>query len=51
MYYAVLGFPFSKQQLCTIAYDLAKQEGCVGFSPLKQRAGRNWLKKSERRMQ
>ena len=45
MYYAVCGFPFSEQQLCTMAYDLAKQEGCVGFSPLKQRAGRNWLKK------
>ena len=28
-----------------MVYDLAKQEGCVGFSPLKQRAGRNWLKK------
>ena len=45
MYYAVHGFPFSEQQLCTMVYDLAKQEGCVGFSPLKQRAGRNWLKK------
>ena len=45
MYYAVCGFPFSEQQLCTMAYDLAKQEECVGFSPLKQRAGRNWLKK------
>ena len=28
-----------------MAYDSTKQEGCVGFSPLKQRAGRNWLKK------
>ena len=45
MYYAKRGFPFSEQQLCTMAYDLAKQEGCVGFSPLKARAGRNWLKK------
>ena len=45
MYYARRGFAFSEQQLCTMAFDLAKQEGCVGFSPLKQRAGRNWLKK------
>ena len=45
MYYAKRGFPFSEQQLCTMAYDLAKEEDCVGFSPLKARAGRNWLKK------
>ena len=45
MYYAQRGFAFSEQQLCTLAYDLAQQDWCVGFSPLKQRAGRNWLKK------
>ena len=28
-----------------MAFEMAKAEGCTGFSPLKKRAGRNWLKK------
>ena len=45
MLYASWGFAFSENQLCIMAYDMAKQEGCKGFSPLKLKAGRNWLKK------
>ena len=45
MVYASRGFAFSETQLCTMAYDMAQAEGCKGFSPIRKRAGRNWLKK------
>ena len=45
MLYASRGFAFSENQLCTMAYDMAQAEGCTGFSPIKKKAGRNWLKK------
>ena len=45
MYYARRGFTFSEGQLCTMVYEMATTEGHTGFSPIKKRAGRNWLKK------
>ena len=44
MIYARRGFPFSQNQLRVLAYEMAAMEGQKGFSPIKQRAGRYWLK-------
>ena len=44
MMYARRGFPFSDDQLCSLAFELAKQTRRPGFSPVKKRAGRKWLK-------
>ena len=44
MIYARRGFPFSQNQLRVLAYEMASREGQKGFSPIKQRAGRYWLK-------
>ena len=42
--YTRRGFPFSDDQLCSLAFELAKQTRRPGFSPVKKRAGRKWLK-------
>ena len=42
MTYARRGFPFSDEQLCRLAYELAKQTRRPGFSPTKKTAGRAW---------
>ena len=44
MLYACRGFPFTEVQLCKLAYQIAISEKETGFSPIKKRAGRNWLK-------
>ena len=44
MIYARRGFPFSQNQLRVLAYEMASRDGQKGFSPIKQRAGRYWLK-------
>ena len=44
MMYIRRGFPFSDDQLCSLALELAKQTRRPGFSPVKKRAGRKWLK-------
>ena len=44
MLYARRGFPFTPKQLCVLAYEMAVREGRTGFSPIKKRAGRTWLK-------
>ena len=44
MIYARRGFPFSQNQLRVLAYEMAARDGQKGFSPIKQRAGRYWLK-------
>ena len=44
MVYARGGFPFSEDQLCTLAYELATKTQRPGFSPTKKRAGRAWRK-------
>ena len=44
MIYARRGFPFSQNQLRVLAYEMAVRDGQKGFSPIKQRAGRYWLK-------
>ena len=44
MLYARRGFPFSQIQLRMLAYEMATREGQKGFSPVKQKAGRYWLK-------
>ena len=44
MLYARRGFPFTPTQLCILAYEMAQSEGRKGFSPVKKRAGRTWLK-------
>ena len=40
MVYARRGFPFSDDQLCTLAYELAARTNRPGFSPTKKKAGR-----------
>ena len=45
MTYARRGFPFTEKQLCILAYEMAVRDGKKGFSPIKQKAGRSWLKK------
>ena len=45
MYYARRGFAFTEGELCTMAYEMTTTEGRTGFSPIKKKAGRNWLKK------
>lgn len=45
MLYAQRGFPFTNEKLCHLAFELAKENRRKGFSPLKRRAGRTWLKK------
>ena len=42
--YARRGFPFSDDQLCTLAYELAARTNRPGFSPTKKKAGRAWRK-------
>ena len=42
--YARRGFPFSQNQLRVLAYEMAARDGQKGFSPIKQRAWRYWLK-------
>ena len=44
MIYMRGGFPFSQIQLGVLAYEMAVREGERGFSPIKRRAGRYWLK-------
>ena len=44
MMYARRGFPFTEVQLCKLAYQTAVSEKKTGFSPIKKRAGRSWLK-------
>ena len=44
MVYARRGFPFSEDQLCALAYELATKTQRPGFSPTKKRAGRAWRK-------
>ena len=44
MIYARRGFPFSQNQLRVLVYEMAYRDGKKGFSPIKQRAGRYWLK-------
>ena len=44
MLYARRGFQFSQTQLCMPAYEMATREGQKGLSPVKQKAGRCWLK-------
>ena len=44
MIYARRGFPFSQNQLRVLAYEMAVRDGQKGFSPIKRRAGRYWLK-------
>ena len=44
MIYARRGFPFCQNQLRVLAYEIAARDGQKGFSPIKQRAGRYWLK-------
>ena len=44
MIYARRGFPFSQNQLRVLAYEMAVRDGNKGFSPIKRRAGRYWLK-------
>ena len=44
MMYARRGFPFSDDQLCSLDFELAKQTRRPGFSPVKKRAERKWLK-------
>ena len=44
MVYARRGFPFSDDQLCTLAYELAARTNRPGFSPTKKKAGRAWRK-------
>ena len=44
MLYARRGFPFTEVQLCKLAYQIVVSEKKTGFSPIKKRAGRNWLK-------
>ena len=44
MLYAWRGFPFTQTQLCLLAYEMATREGQKGFSPVKQKARRYWLK-------
>ena len=44
MIYARRGFPFSDEQLCGLAYELAVKTHRPGFSPTKKKAGRAWRK-------
>ena len=45
MVYSRRGFPFTVNQLCQLAYEMAKKEGTPNkFSPIKKSAGRKWLK-------
>ena len=44
MLYACRDFPFTEVQLCKLAYQIAVSEKKTGFSPIKKRAGRSWLK-------
>ena len=44
MMYARRGFPFTEVQLCKLAYQIAVSEKKTGFSPIKKRACRSWLK-------
>ena len=44
LYYANRGFPFTPARLKALAYDLGKANGRTGFSPIKKKAGRYWLK-------
>ena len=44
MLYVRRGFPFTEVQLCKLAYQIAVSEKKTGFSPIKKRAGRSWLK-------
>ena len=44
MTYSCHGFPFTDDRLCILAYELAKQTNIPGFSPVKKKAGKKWLK-------
>ena len=44
MIYARRGLPFSQNQLRVLAYEMAVRDGQKGFSPIKRRSGRYWLK-------
>ena len=44
MLYARRGFPFSDEKLCQLAYELARRTNRKGFSPIKKKAGRAWLR-------
>ena len=44
MIYVRRGFLFSQNQLRVLAYEMAVRDGQRGFSPIKRRAGRYWLK-------
>ena len=44
MIYARRGFPFPQNQLRVLTYEMAVRDGQRGFSPIKRRARRYWLK-------
>ena len=44
MVYARRGFPFTGKQVCVLAYEMAARDKNKGFSPVKRKAGRCWLK-------
>ena len=44
MVYARRGFPFTGKQVCVLAYEMAARDNNKGFSPVKRKAGRCWLK-------
>ena len=44
MVYARRGFPFTAKQVCVLAYEMAARDNKKGFSPIKKKAGRCWLK-------
>ena len=41
--YSVLGFPFTSQEIRTIAYEFAEEHGITGFSDQKEIAGPKWF--------
>ena len=44
--YSVLGFPFTSQEIRTIAYEFAEEHGIPGFSDQKEIAGPKWFSSS-----
>ena len=44
MVHARRGFPFTGKQVCVLAYEMAARDNNKGFSPVKRKAGRCWLK-------
>lgn len=41
--YSLLGFPMDGQEVRSVAYDYAADNNLSGFSPDKEKAGRDWL--------